>query len=74
MAALEDHPMVRIYCPKCGRIGALHGGSDGLNDNESLNDLVAPEGFRKVSFGWRSADVFLCCVTCGVPAQMDSDK
>lgn len=70
MTKPEDRYGVRIFCPKCGRIGAIHGRSDGLNDNESLRDFEAPEGFRQVSIGWRSADVYLFCVTCGVAACM----
>jgi hypothetical protein len=74
MSSLEDRSSVRIYCSKCGRIGALHGRPDGLNDNEHLKDLTAPEGFRKVAIGWRSAEVYLFCLTCGIPARMDLDQ
>lgn len=74
MSALENRMVSRIYCPKCGRIGAIHGRSDGLNDTVRLNEFVPPVGFRKVLIDWRSANVYLFCMTCGVPAQMDLDE
>lgn len=64
---------VRIYCPKCGRIGDMQPSDESAgNDNEDLTSFVPPEGFRKVVIGYRSADVYLFCVSCGVAAHLNS--
>lgn len=44
------------------------------NDNDTIVEFTPPEGFRKVSIGWRSTQVFLFCVTCGVAAQADPNE
>jgi hypothetical protein len=65
---------MNVHCPKCGKTGQLEALSCGVaNDNLiTFNpglDVVVPEGFRVVVFGWRSPYEHLCCATCGVAAE-----
>lgn len=65
-------PQRRIRCPKCSAVGAWElENSVGNNDNEDLNRLEAPEGFRKVQLGWNAPGVYLVCLECGVPGNPD---
>jgi hypothetical protein len=56
-----------IECPQCHKrasFGAACGAA--ANDDETHIAFVPPDGFRKVQLGWRSSEVQLFCVDCGV--------
>jgi hypothetical protein len=61
--------MSYVKCPVCGRRGYFDRSSEfHSNDNDSIVDLVAPRGFRKVQIGWNSEVAYLFCKKCSVPA------
>jgi hypothetical protein len=62
---------VDIKCPSCGKRGNVDLTSSGSHDNDDcdVSEMLAPEGFRKVQFGWSSDRLHLCCTTCGVASE-----
>jgi len=64
-------------CPKCGQTGSVEGPAIGVsNDNvitvQTAKDVDVPDGFRIVVFGWKSPYENLCCMRCGVPAELST--
>ena len=61
---------VDIMCPSCGKRGDVvqPASNPHDNDNDDVVEMPAPEGFRKVQFGWSNDRVHVCCVDCGVAA------
>ncbi len=63
--------MMRIECPECGATAVVGSMNEGAaNDDESLRDWEAPEGFRKVQLGPSFDRLYLYCATCGIPARV----
>lgn len=58
---------VSIKCPGCEKWASIGSASTNgaANDDEDIVTYAAPDGFRKVQFGWNSSDVRFVCTSCG---------
>ena len=68
--------LVAIVCPSCGKRAEVEQspGDRHDNDDNDVSEMPAPDGFRKVQFGWSSDVVNLCCVSCGVPSHRVDER
>lgn len=62
---------MRIRCSRCGRSAEVPSEPGAVNDNEDSLTFEPPEGFRKVVMGPQATTVYLYCVACGAPAELD---
>lgn len=62
---------IMIVCPTCGKHGEVDLTSTGSHDNDDcdVSTMLAPEGFRKVQFGWSSGKLHLFCTSCGTASE-----
>ena len=60
-----------IRCPRCEHAAVLTlYSSESGNDNLDIEAVMAPEGFRKVQFGWETEVPHLFCIDCEIPADL----